>query len=59
MVKEHNISPFPCIAAGCPKNGAKGHWRKRDLVKHHKKNHPEEDIEVIEVDLSSKTRSSE
>ncbi|QDS76173.1 hypothetical protein FKW77_007778 [Venturia effusa] len=43
MRKVHDESPFPCKEPGCPKVGGKGYYRKRDLIKHQKKEHPDAD----------------
>ncbi|KAI0181783.1 hypothetical protein GGR52DRAFT_526260 [Hypoxylon sp. FL1284] len=36
----HNESPFPCLVNGCERNGGKGYMRKKDLMKHVAKQHP-------------------
>jgi hypothetical protein len=37
--KAHDESPFPCPEPGCPRKNGKGYFRKRDLIKHQKKEH--------------------
>jgi hypothetical protein len=39
MKKEHDESIFPCAHAGCPRINGKGFFRKRDLMKHMRKEH--------------------
>ncbi|OCK85647.1 hypothetical protein K432DRAFT_12074 [Lepidopterella palustris CBS 459.81] len=47
MKKVHDESPFPCTEPGCDRIGGKGYVRKRDLLKHQKKEH-ERDVEQTE-----------
>lgn len=50
MKDVHDESPFPCTIAGCSRVRRKGYFRKRDLVKHVAKAHPE--VEQSELGFS-------
>lgn len=39
MRKEHDETPFPCTKVGCKRVNGKGFFRKRDFMKHLKKEH--------------------
>ena len=39
MRQEHDETPFPCTKAGCKRVNGKGFFRKRDLMKHMKREH--------------------
>lgn len=39
--KDHDDSVFPCTVPGCNRIGGKGYFRKRDLMKHIAKAHPD------------------
>ncbi|MCJ1316490.1 hypothetical protein MMC15_001811, partial [Xylographa vitiligo] len=41
MREAHDESPFPCDVAHCPKIGGKGYFRKRTMLKHRKRDHPD------------------
>ena len=41
MRQVHNESPFPCGVPGCPRIAGKGYFRKTDMLRHRKKEHPE------------------
>ncbi|MCJ1402341.1 hypothetical protein MMC11_005561 [Xylographa trunciseda] len=41
MREVHNESPYPCDVAHCPKIGGKGYFRKKDMLKHRKRDHPD------------------
>jgi hypothetical protein len=50
MREEHDETPFPCTKAGCKRVNGKGFFRKRDLMKHMKREH---DISEEEGDPAS------
>jgi len=41
MREVHDESPYPCDVAHCHKIGGKGYFRKRDMVKHRQRDHPD------------------
>lgn len=46
MREEHNECTFPCKIDGCPRVGRRGYFREKDLIKHHQKEHPEEETYI-------------
>ena len=48
MRHEHDKTPFPCTKAGCKRINGKGFFRKRDLIKHMRREHDiSEEVETI------------
>ncbi|KAJ8060032.1 hypothetical protein OCU04_011643 [Sclerotinia nivalis] len=43
MREEHNESTFPCNIAGCSRVGRRGYFREKDLIKHRRQEHPEDE----------------
>jgi len=49
MRMEHNESAFSCPVPGCDRVGGKGWFRKRDMVKHVGKTHPDFELDKASV----------
>jgi hypothetical protein len=47
MRQEHDETPFPCSKAGCKRVNGKGFFRKRDLMKHLKREHDISEEHII------------
>lgn len=58
MRQEHDETPFPCTKAGCKRINGKGFFRKRDLMKHMKREHEiseEAEIATVDKDVAGET----
>jgi predicted small metal-binding protein len=57
MRETHDESPYPCTKASCKRVNGKGFFRKRDMLKHMKKEHDTLE-EAVVVDLNDSNADS-
>ena len=50
MREEHDETPFPCSNTGCKRVKARGFVRKRDLIKHMKREHDTSADDELEIE---------